>query len=75
MPLICVGPVCIPATALMPILIWLAKPIWVRLPPPVQEKIRTQYAGLQLWMQSNVWDRLGWKAKPKAPPPRWAPPS
>mmetsp|Transcript_50643 Transcript_50643/g.131714 ORF Transcript_50643/g.131714 Transcript_50643/m.131714 type:complete len:193 (-) Transcript_50643:255-833(-) len=65
MPLICIGPVCIPVTALMPIILFLFKPIWVRLPPHVQKAISTRYAGFQTYLQANVWDRIGWKAKPK----------
>jgi len=64
MPLICIGPVCIPVTALMPIVLFLFKPIWVRLPPPAQEAIRSRYAAFNNFMQANLWDRLGWAAKP-----------
>lgn len=65
MPFICIGPVCIPWTAVMPILLWLARPIWKRLPPHVQDAVRVQYASFQDWMQSTLWDRIGWKAKQK----------
>ena len=66
MPLICIGPVCIPVTALMPIILFLCKPIWVRLPPHVQSSLRTRYEGLQSYLQRTVWDRIGWTAKPLA---------
>ena len=66
MPLICIGPVCIPVTAIMPIILFLCKPIWVRLPPHVQSALRTRYEGLQSYLQRTVWDRIGWTAKPVA---------
>ena len=66
MPLICIGPVCIPVTAFMPIILFLCKPIWVRLPPHVQSALRTRYEGLQSYLQRTVWDRIGWTAKPLA---------
>jgi len=65
MPFICIGPVCIPWTAVMPIMLWLAKPIWVRLPLHTQDAIRSRYAVFSGWMQATVWDRVGWKARPK----------
>ena len=63
-PLICIGPVCIPMTALMPIILFLFKPIWVRLPPPMQDAIRTRYQAFEGFMQTQLWDRSGWTAKP-----------
>ena len=61
--MICIGPVCIPATALMPIVLWLLKPIWVRLPPQMQDAMRSRFKSFQQFMQAKVWDRIGWKAK------------
>jgi len=63
MPLICIGPVCIPVTALLPVLAYIARPVWKRLPPSTQETIIGYWNAYQDWMQVNVWDRLGWKAK------------
>ena len=65
MPFICIGPVCIPWTAVMPIVLYLARPVWKRLPPHVQERISTRYGAFATYMQAHVWDRLGWTAKPK----------
>uniref|UniRef100_A0A7S2ISI8 Thioredoxin domain-containing protein n=1 Tax=Haptolina brevifila TaxID=156173 RepID=A0A7S2ISI8_9EUKA len=65
MPFICIGPVCIPWTAVMPIVLWLARPIWKRLPLEVQDAVRLRYASFNDWMQATLWDRIGWKAKPK----------
>ena len=48
----------------MPLMIWLMKPVWVRLPPPMQDAVITRYKALSSWMQGQVWDRIGWKAKP-----------
>ena len=47
----------------MPIILFLCKPIWVRLPPHVQSALRTRYEGLQSYLQRTVWDRIGWTAK------------
>lgn len=65
MPFICIGPVCIPWTAVLPIVIWLCRPIWIRLPPPYQNAIKSRWEGMQALMQAQMWDRIGWKAKPK----------
>jgi thioredoxin 1 len=67
MPFICIGPVCIPWTALVPVLMFIGKPIWVRLPPPVQQTLARYAHEFQSWMQTAVWDRLGWKAKVDKP--------
>ena len=66
MPFICIGPVCIPWTAFVPLVVWLARPVWVRLPPHVQKAIQDKYGGATKWMQRVVWDRLGWKEKAPA---------
>jgi hypothetical protein len=68
MPFICIGPVCIPWTAVVPILIWLGKPIWVRLPPAYQEAIALRFGVARTYLQANLWDRLGWTVKKKAEP-------
>ena len=73
MPLICIGPVCVPFTALLPVILYLGRPIWNRLSPETQQSISTRWNAFQDWMQINVWDKIGWKAKketkaaPKAP--------
>ncbi len=64
MPFVCIGPVCIPWTALAPILFYLCRPLWVRLPPHVQSAIRSSWASFNGLVQAQVWDRLGWKARP-----------
>ena len=65
MPFICIGPVCIPWTAVVPLLLWLGRPIWVRLPPATQAAIQQRWGAVQAYMQAQLWDRIGWKAKPK----------
>ena len=65
MPFICIGPVCIPWTAIVPLVLWLGRPIWVRLPPAYQMAIKTRWETMQGFMQARVWDPIGWKAKPK----------
>ena len=64
MPFICIGPVCIPWTAVLPLIIWLGRPIWVRLPPSTQQMIKTRWEAMQSYMQP-FYDRIGWKSKPK----------
>ena len=68
MPVICIGPVCIPWTAVVPLMVWLLRPIFVRLPTPWQEFITSTAKSTRVWMQANVWDPIGWKSKKKAPP-------
>ena len=73
MPLICIGPVCIPVTALLPVFAYLLGPIWRRLPPTTQQRIigtwdaygAPYWDAYNSWMQRNVLDRLGWKERPK----------
>lgn len=65
MPFICIGPVCIPWTAVVPLVIWLCRPIWVRLPPEYQQAFLSKYAVFQGYMQTHVWDRIGWYNKKK----------
>ena len=69
MPVICIGPVCIPWTAVVPLMVWLLRPIFVRLPTPWQEFITTTAKSTRTWMQAKVWDRLGWQAKAKKKAP------
>mmetsp|Transcript_15442 Transcript_15442/g.43172 ORF Transcript_15442/g.43172 Transcript_15442/m.43172 type:complete len:197 (-) Transcript_15442:884-1474(-) len=66
MPLICIGPVCIPVSALLPVLAYLARPVWNRLPPATQQMLRDQWRALSEWVQMHVWDRIGWTARPPA---------
>ena len=69
MPFICIGPVCIPWTAVAPILIFICRPIWSRLPPAYQQAFTSRYEALQGKLQASVWDRIGWKAAAKKAPP------
>ena len=41
------------------------RPLWVRLPPHVQDAISSRWQVVQDTMQTHLWDRIGWKAKPK----------
>ena len=68
MPFICIGPVCIPWTAVVPIIVFVFQPIWVRLPEPWRVAFRSRYGAFQDTMQALVWDKIGWKAKPKKAP-------
>jgi len=61
MPIICIGPVCIPISAVLPILLWVAKPVWVRLPPPVREAIATRWSTFYTWCRA----KLGLKPPPE----------
>ncbi|EOD09596.1 thioredoxin [Emiliania huxleyi CCMP1516] len=54
MPLICIGPVCVPISALLPILAYLARPVWRRLPPPTQQAILAYWKAFAEWTQANV---------------------
>ena len=67
MPLICIGPVCIPISALLPVLAYLARPIWKRLPPQTQQTLLAYWKAFADWMQATVWDRIGWKAAAPKP--------
>jgi len=62
MPIICIGPVCVPITAVVPILLWLAKPVWTRLPQPVRDAISSRWSTLTTWMRA----KLGYVPKPPA---------
>ena len=64
MPFICIGPVCIPWTAVVPLVLWLGRPIWVRLPLTYQQAIKSRWDAMQAYLQP-MYDRLGWKAKAK----------
>ena len=75
MPFICIGPVCIPWTVFLPIVMYIGRPIWNRLPPEAQKTIKARWDRFQDWMQVNVWDKMGWKAKAeKKKAPTSAPP-
>mmetsp|Transcript_58453 Transcript_58453/g.52672 ORF Transcript_58453/g.52672 Transcript_58453/m.52672 type:complete len:227 (-) Transcript_58453:38-718(-) len=63
MPIICIGPVCIPITAIIPIILFIFKPIYVRLPKEYQEKIDYGVKQCQLAMNRCL-RRIGW-SKPK----------
>ena len=63
MPLICIGPVCIPWTFFLPVIIWAAQPVWKRLSPETQQAFLSRWNALNDWLQVNIYDRLGWKAK------------
>ena len=53
------------AMASITIVIWLFKPIYVRLPLEYQEGIKRRWAAINDYMQVAVYDRIGWKAKAK----------
>ena len=74
MPVICIGPVCIPWTVFLPIIMFVGKPFWNRLSPETQKAIKTRWDAFQDWLQVHVWDMIGWKVKAekkgKASPPQ-----
>eukprot|EP01084_Bolivina_argentea_P118548 210319_1 len=68
MPIICIGPVCIPITAIIPILLFVFKPIYVRLPTKYQKKIDYGIKQCQLAMNRCL-KKIGWtKSKKKSSP-------
>eukprot|EP00483_Globobulimina_turgida_P005347 UN05357 len=71
MPIICLGPVCVPITALVPILLFIFKPIYVRLPKEYQEKIDYAIKQSQLALNRCL-RKIGWlkskKKKTETPP-------
>ena len=63
MPIICIGPVCIPITAILPVLLFIFKPIYDRLPLEYQKKIDYGIRQCQLCM-NRCWKRV-WPSKSK----------
>jgi len=59
MPIICIGPVCVPITAIIPILLFVFQPIYVRLPTSYQRKIDDGIKRLQLALNRCL-RRIGW---------------
>eukprot|EP01083_Nonionella_stella_P226960 805566_1 len=65
MPIICLGPVCVPITAIIPILLFIFKPIYVRLPKEYQQKIDYGIKQCQLAL-NKCFRKIGWgKSKKK----------
>eukprot|EP00808_Paulinella_micropora_P028382 g4155.t1 len=46
MPIICIGPVCVPVTAVWAMLVLMLKPIWIRLPESTQKKLLAMFAAV-----------------------------
>eukprot|EP01083_Nonionella_stella_P296772 1008079_1 len=64
MPIICIGPVCVPITAIIPILLFIFKPIYVRLPIRYQQKIDYGIKQCQLALNRCL-RRIGWSKSKK----------
>lgn len=64
MPIICIGPVCIPIAALIPLLLFIFKPIYDRLPITQQQKIDGWIQTSQLALNA-FFRKIGWYSKPK----------
>ena len=62
MPVICIGPVCIPISALAPIILFLFRPIYDRLPPQYQAKIDEFVKQCQLAINRCL-KKIGWHKK------------
>lgn len=59
MPVICIGPVCIPITMILPVLLFIFKPIYDRLPASYQKKVDKTVVACQLTMNSFL-RKIGW---------------
>lgn len=57
MPLICIGPVCIPISAVLPLVLWLVKPAWEALPASVREGLEAIFSPIGDWWSRHVWRR------------------
>eukprot|EP01001_Neometanema_parovale_P009692 NODE_5935_length_895_cov_112.591969_g5707_i0.p1 GENE.NODE_5935_length_895_cov_112.591969_g5707_i0~~NODE_5935_length_895_cov_112.591969_g5707_i0.p1 ORF type:complete len:213 (-),score=35.59 NODE_5935_length_895_cov_112.591969_g5707_i0:195-833(-) len=57
MPFICIGPVCIPWSFVWPVLLFLLRPIWDRLPSAWQEKLTAMYENFMKWLTPR-WNGL-----------------
>ena len=64
MPIICIGPVCIPITAVVPLLLFIFKPIYDRLPKEYQEKIDYGIKQCQLALNRCL-RKVGWTKRKK----------
>lgn len=76
MPLICIGPVCIPWTFVWPVVLLLLRPVWDRLPAETQQKWSRWW--LRLWSGVHLEARpIGWPPNTSLdaapPPPRFLP--
>ena len=59
MPVICIGPVCIPISAILPVLLFIFRPIYNRLPKSYQESIDKNVNALQKKMNQCL-RKIGW---------------
>ena len=63
MPVICIGPVCIPITAILPVILFIFRPIYNRLPESYQKNIDKTVNYYQIKMNQFL-RKIGW-LKPK----------
>jgi hypothetical protein len=58
MPLICIGPVCVPISAVLPLLLWALRPIWEALPEPVRVRIEAAARPVLDWLDERVLSKM-----------------
>jgi len=58
MPLICIGPVCVPISAVLPVVLWALRPLWEALPAPMRERIAAAVRPLLAWLDHTVFSKL-----------------
>jgi thioredoxin 1 len=58
MPLICIGPVCVPVSAVLPLILWALRPLWEALPEGVRMQIERAVRPLLDWMDAHVWSKM-----------------
>ncbi|KAJ1632482.1 thioredoxin-like protein [Pavlovales sp. CCMP2436] len=68
MPLICIGPVCVPISAVLPLILWALRPLWEALPAPLRERIEKAARPILDWLEARILSRMrglfGGSAKP-----------
>lgn len=58
MPLICIGPVCIPISAVLPVILWALRPLWEALPEPMRARIEAAARPLIEWLDRHVLSKM-----------------
>lgn len=58
MPLICVGPICVPISAVLPLILWALRPIWEALPEPMRARIESATRPFLNWLDERVFSKL-----------------
>lgn len=58
MPLICIGPICVPISAVLPVILWALRPLWEALPEPARARIQTAVRPFLDWLDRHVMSRM-----------------